>query len=239
MKQCPTCNRIYPDDTLSFCLDDGTPLITSYDPEATRVINPSHGQSSSSPTAPRRANPALYIVIALLALLVGGSLVALLKSGTRDAQVSTPPNSERSVAANPASTSTQRQPAATAETEAKSSPTKTPDKVFALPATRSGWVPIGNGDFTIEASGEIDFGGVKSTPQGSSIVGQDPLDEITQGQVLASSLPYGALIGKIGHGKPFLVGYRHTFHAQQQVYIAINDSNYSDNTGSYTIRIQW
>lgn len=41
MKRCPTCNRTYADDALSFCLDDGTRLLTdnagspSYDPNAT------------------------------------------------------------------------------------------------------------------------------------------------------------------------------------------------------------
>jgi hypothetical protein len=40
MKTCPKCNRTYTDETLSFCLDDGTPLAIidqnqSYDPQAT------------------------------------------------------------------------------------------------------------------------------------------------------------------------------------------------------------
>jgi hypothetical protein len=28
MKRCPTCNRTYPDDTISFCLEDGVPLLS-------------------------------------------------------------------------------------------------------------------------------------------------------------------------------------------------------------------
>src|SRR6266850_2185008 len=28
MKNCPTCKRTFADDTLSFCLEDGTPLVT-------------------------------------------------------------------------------------------------------------------------------------------------------------------------------------------------------------------
>src|SRR2546427_2580317 len=35
MKNCPTCNRIYEDDTLVFCLDDGTRLSASYGPHVT------------------------------------------------------------------------------------------------------------------------------------------------------------------------------------------------------------
>lgn len=33
MKSCPTCNRTYPDDTLAFCLIDGSVLSAPYDPK--------------------------------------------------------------------------------------------------------------------------------------------------------------------------------------------------------------
>ena len=38
MKKCPQCKSIYGDDTLSFCLQDGTPLSAAYDSEATLVF---------------------------------------------------------------------------------------------------------------------------------------------------------------------------------------------------------
>jgi hypothetical protein len=84
---------------LAFCLDDGSPLIASYDTEATRVIpvnlvsasatiastppqpKEPRGQTYSSqviPNAGRKTNPLLYAIIALLALIAGGGLVALL-----------------------------------------------------------------------------------------------------------------------------------------------------------------
>jgi len=37
MKICPTCKRTYNDETYTFCLEDGSLLSTSYDPEATLV----------------------------------------------------------------------------------------------------------------------------------------------------------------------------------------------------------
>lgn len=40
MKRCPTCNRTYTDPTLSFCIDDGTPLAPVTDNEET-VVRPS------------------------------------------------------------------------------------------------------------------------------------------------------------------------------------------------------
>lgn len=44
MKRCPSCERTYTDDALSFCPNDGTPLITdapsSFDPQATIMATP-------------------------------------------------------------------------------------------------------------------------------------------------------------------------------------------------------
>jgi len=41
MKRCPTCSRLYDDDTLKFCLDDGTQLADArrYDAEAETLRN--------------------------------------------------------------------------------------------------------------------------------------------------------------------------------------------------------
>jgi len=53
MKRCPTCSRTFSDPDLSFCIEDGTPLVaddTERDPETT-VISP-----SSSQTVPQPAN---------------------------------------------------------------------------------------------------------------------------------------------------------------------------------------
>ena len=58
MKKCPTCNRTFTDDALSFCLDDGSPLLSvgssggppSYDPGATIQYNP--GRDTNPPPPP-------------------------------------------------------------------------------------------------------------------------------------------------------------------------------------------
>ena len=54
MKRCPQCNRTYSDDALSFCLDDGSPLVSagapsSFDPSAT-VQYPQPRETSPQPT---------------------------------------------------------------------------------------------------------------------------------------------------------------------------------------------
>ena len=41
MKRCPTCNRTFTDPDLSFCIDDGTPLVTSAADDETTVVSPS------------------------------------------------------------------------------------------------------------------------------------------------------------------------------------------------------
>ena len=99
MKTCPTCYRTYSDDTLAFCLDDGSSLSTTYDSEATHVMppgslppsatiasvspppQPRQTFSSTAIPANRKTNPLLYVIIALLALIAGGGLVALVMFG--------------------------------------------------------------------------------------------------------------------------------------------------------------
>ena len=51
MKRCPTCKRTYTDRDLSFCIDDGTPLVAVPDEEST-VVSPSSGPGESNPSGP-------------------------------------------------------------------------------------------------------------------------------------------------------------------------------------------
>ncbi len=49
MKSCPTCNKTFTDLNLSFCIDDGTPLVSvTALPDETTVVSPS-GESASPP----------------------------------------------------------------------------------------------------------------------------------------------------------------------------------------------
>jgi hypothetical protein len=69
MKRCPTCARTYPDDTLAFCLIDGSVLSASFDPERsgadrgrnsteTQVLNPTIPSDSSPTIQPTIRTPA-------------------------------------------------------------------------------------------------------------------------------------------------------------------------------------
>src|SRR2546423_15214632 len=60
MKRCPKCQRSYNDDTLRFCLEDGTSLATitrEVDPPPTAILSrESPTQKSSAPTIPSYPN---------------------------------------------------------------------------------------------------------------------------------------------------------------------------------------
>lgn len=63
MKRCPTCNRTYTDDALSFCLDDGAPLLSvggdapqPFDPNAT-LAYPTPRETSPQPPQPYQPAP--------------------------------------------------------------------------------------------------------------------------------------------------------------------------------------
>ncbi|HYE64532.1 MAG TPA: hypothetical protein VD966_03050, partial [Pyrinomonadaceae bacterium] len=69
MKRCPTCNRTYTDDALSFCLDDGAPLLgvgdpsSSFDPNAT-MRYPAPRETTPPPTQAYRPDPPLVNQVA-------------------------------------------------------------------------------------------------------------------------------------------------------------------------------
>lgn len=104
MKRCPKCKRSYEDDTLRFCLEDGSPLFDERDSNAPATeILPARGTptlKSSGPTVPsyqnagemqpresegRSSNPILTVgviaIAVLLLALVGIAAVFVLRQG--------------------------------------------------------------------------------------------------------------------------------------------------------------
>lgn len=49
MKQCPVCRRTYIDETLSFCLDDGSPLVVPSTAEKTLEFSPAPTEQINAP----------------------------------------------------------------------------------------------------------------------------------------------------------------------------------------------
>lgn len=95
MKRCPTCNRTFTDRNLTFCVEDGTPLISVDVPDEETVVSlhgNARGQSSSAsppvyqppgsyapgsaPGQKRKVWPWIVGLLALFLLVVGGLIVA-------------------------------------------------------------------------------------------------------------------------------------------------------------------
>ncbi len=130
MKRCSQCGRTYPDDSLAFCLDDGSLLSAPYDPNATLRMSPPTNPKTTevlpSRSMSERARPGnkslvLYLAIGLGALIVGGVIVGLMKSGGEKP-------SELSANSNPAANSNAAAPATqtTISNAPRSAPTLAP-----------------------------------------------------------------------------------------------------------------
>jgi len=92
MKQCPSCRTIYTDDTLTFCLSDGTRLVDVPDEEPTVVrerkgdsggddaaaTSASPGRSTSEQPAPRSSR---WVKIAAAVIVAGIAVLAILGVG--------------------------------------------------------------------------------------------------------------------------------------------------------------
>ena len=94
MKRCPACNRTYADETLSYCLDDGSLLSAPFDAEATqRLASPIAANLTPTEVLPAEPSPlparphknrSLYIFTGLLALIVGGGAIVFSKFINRE-----------------------------------------------------------------------------------------------------------------------------------------------------------
>lgn len=163
MKQCPNCRTTYTDDTLQFCLQDGTPL--SFVPnteqptaswnEPETVIRPrstSWEQSTATQTAPPKKSSTLLVVLLtafLTILLFAGGVGAWLFMRNRGSEIAV-----NSGANNSANISNQSNKTPTPTASPKTSPTSTPANSNVAPATPA---PTVNAEqIKTEVSGRID-----------------------------------------------------------------------------------
>ena len=116
---------------------------------------------------------------------------------------------------------------------AKAQPTALPTdevRVIELNANEP-WKLVGIGPLRITATGTVDLGnGLRTVPN----------DEKRKGDAstTAPDLPYGTLVAKVGeNGKPFKIGIRGQIAAKDNIYLAINDGDRSDNSGSYVVTL--
>jgi hypothetical protein len=139
MKQCPTCKHVFADETLSYCLADGSPLSSSSGSEATLIIPPpalpaslpteaSYQRPAPSPPARQGVNPVVvYVLIAVLALVVGGGVMAFLRPAATNQTPSSPsPSPSRGESATAVNDAPEMNKQARRETSNLSSPTPSP-----------------------------------------------------------------------------------------------------------------
>ncbi|HYG82291.1 MAG TPA: SPOR domain-containing protein [Pyrinomonadaceae bacterium] len=110
MKRCPTCGRTYADESLSYCLDDGSVLSAPYEPEQTQRIPAPRAtnlvtEALPAGQAPRTSREGrkpllIYAIVSLLALLAGGAVVAWVMRN------SSPPSTAKSEVQSNAASST-------------------------------------------------------------------------------------------------------------------------------------
>jgi hypothetical protein len=105
------------------------------------------------------------------------------------------------------------------------------ESTIQIPANDPNWKPVGRGPLMIKAAGKVDIGGLQTAPDDEKKHGDD--------KALVPALPYGMLVGRIGeNGKPFRIGRIAQVAQHDVLYLNINDSDYSDNSGAYTITVK-
>ena len=86
MKQCPACRRTFTDDTLVYCLEDGSALGNVYDASATQIMPPPRVTSPrpaefAPSNLPLRQPPQQRRYVWLIALLASGLLLCFVAAG--------------------------------------------------------------------------------------------------------------------------------------------------------------
>lgn len=134
MKRCPSCRRRYSDESLNFCLEDGSTLFAEADSEPTLIaptvaapLTPARITSNASQSPTSSPRWMLLTIIVLLAVLLGGGAVALLyRINKWDS-----PNDDRTSKASPAAPETkpsESEPGKSNHPSSTPSPTPAPTK---------------------------------------------------------------------------------------------------------------
>jgi hypothetical protein len=87
----------------------------------------------------------------------------------------------------------------------------------------------------LNASGSVNISAAANAgPNGN------PAATVASSRYPLSNAPVGALIAKIGNGRPFMVGAPAdpiSMTANGQLFLGVNDDNFGDNTGNYSVTI--
>jgi len=226
IKKCPTCNRTYSDQTLSFCLDDGALLSATYDPDETLVRPRVDSSSQESQPNPREtfhgrsekkshASLIIYAIAAFFAVSIvvaGWMFISRSKTNEGSALNSITPK---------------------ANTESKPTPII---KLIEIPAKQM-WFDTG-----IDVTGKsvrIEYVSGKWSSGGEVILYSDGRGAGSWNGLLVPGAPFRSLVGKTQKGSFFVGNFLEGNLGQGRLYLSINDVTpyYDDNIGSLMVRI--
>lgn len=219
MKKCPTCGSAYSDDSLNFCLTDGSPLSTGDDPEETvvRARSPAVQNVSTNPHL-------IYAAAGLVALLVVIGAVFMLN---------------RSAAVGDTHEMQSVRPYV-APTALQTAPPNIETREVLVPATEM-WFDTGinlnkGAQLTIRASGEWSDGDVPVRFWGPNGTGD------RRPGTIVPTADLNALVGKVGPGT-FLVGQNFfgTSPDSGNLLLSINDTpdSFSSNKGTMKVEVSY
>ena len=147
LKQCPTCARTYSDDTLAFCLDDGSTLVHRQDPQETLRI-PAPQQTDWAATPEHHSASKLPIIILVAMLLVGLVAGAIGLAIFGYSRMSASSQTNQSSQANPAQANSEEQQA-DKRAESWSTPSPSPS-----PTPRSSAAMVGTWQTNVYENGQ-------------------------------------------------------------------------------------
>jgi hypothetical protein len=115
-----------------------------------------------------------------------------------------------------------------------------------IPADEPSWTDTGVllgplDGVTIHANGLACYDTADDCQNGDAWTGPDGIEEVADETFVVPGLNKYALVGKIGDGDPFLVGSYSNVDCEQEtgtLLLIHNDSDSSDNSGSYEVNIQ-
>jgi hypothetical protein len=117
--------------------------------------------------------------------------------------------------------------------------------VVVIPADEPSWTDTGFDirgltGFGFSATGLACYDTADDCQNGEAWTGPDGTEEIADEAFAAPGLKKHALVGKIGDGDPFLIGSSAYVDCGPSgvLFLIYNDSEFSDNSGSYELNIQ-
>jgi len=108
-----------------------------------------------------------------------------------------------------------------------------------VPASQP-WTPSG---ITVRRGEQLKFratGDIMISAAASSGAGGSPAATVASSKYPLANAPVGAVIARIGNGRPFLIGGTQepiTMTTNGQLFLGVNDDHFEDNTGNYTVTI--